>query len=143
MISITIFLMFVTFVTSIPLLSERHNDPLSGFKECDGYFPDKITLFSFSPDPVVVGQPINIRMAGDIPEPIEEGSTLTVTGFLNNEQAFNDVTDFCQYFVEPNFKCPLKDHFDITTSYPTMTDPSDPKNTTLDFIVQISGKYEL
>ena len=51
------------------------------------------------------------------------------------------MTDFRQYFVEPSSKCPLKDHFDITTTYPTMSDPDDPKDVTLDYIVQVSGKY--
>ena len=118
---IAIFLMLVSFVTSIPLLSERNHDPLSGFKECEGDYPDTITLFSFSPNPEVVGQPLNVRLAGDTPVPIEEGSTIKVTGYLDNKQAFNDVNDFCKFFVGSSFKCPIEGHFDITTSYPTMT----------------------
>ena len=111
---VTIFLMFVSFVTSIPLLSERDDDPLSGFKECEGYHPDSITLFSFSPNPIVVGQPINIHIAGDLPAPIKEGSTLNVTSYLDNKQKFTKVRDFCKFFVEPKYKCPVEGHFDIT-----------------------------
>ena len=136
---LTIFLMLTSFVTSIPFPSER-NDPLSGFKECEGDFPDTITAFSFKPDPVDVGEPLTVRIASDAYVPMKNGSLITVTGYLNNEQAFNEVTDFCQYFVEQSSECPVEGHFDITATQPTMPSPSDPKDTVLDYLVQISGK---
>ena len=131
--------MFATFVVSIPFPSER-NDPLSGFEECEGDYPDTITLFSFCPDPVVIGQPATFHIAGDAPVPIKEGSLLKLTGYLHNKQAFSEVHDFCKDFVDQNSKCPLKGHFDFVTTHPTMANPSDPKNTVVDFQVKISGK---
>src|SRR5581483_10594392 len=114
------FLMFTSFVTSIPFLSKHEDDPLSGFKECkEDNFPDTITAYDYSPNPIEVGQPITVHIAGEATEPIVEGSELLIDGFLDNEKAFNETADFCQVFVAPTSKCPVKDHFDITTSYPT------------------------
>src|SRR5581483_1391680 len=112
-----------------------------GFKVCQGdNFPDVITAFDFSPNPLEVGQPLNIHIAGEAPVPIVEGSLLYVDGFLKGQKAFNETVDFCQFFVAQNSKCPLKDNFDITATYPTQVEPGDPKNTTVDFFVRLSCK---
>ena len=135
---LTIFLMFASFVLSVPYPSE-YNDPLSGFEECKGDYPDIITLYKYSPNPVVVGQPVTIHIAGYAPVPIKEGSLIKVTRH-NDEQTFHEEIDFCKDFVEQSSKCPIKGHFNLTAIHPTMTSPSDPKNTVVNYRVKISGK---
>src|SRR6266496_5905117 len=122
-----IILVFATFASS--------QDALSGFKQCKhGDFPNKITLFTYTPNPVVAGQEVTVRMAGKAAVTIENGATFQNTGFYQNKQIFQHNDDFCKEFVIPSgFTCPVNGDFDFTVKFPVDTSPDDPKNTVLEF----------
>ena len=58
-------------------------------------------------------------------------------GYLNNEQAFNEVTDFCQPKLQRSFWYYHKLSYNDKLTKPYA---SDPKNTVLDYMVKISDK---
>src|SRR5690349_1379590 len=124
---LNIFLMLASFATSIAI---KRDDPLSGFKQCDGDFPNPITLYNYSPNPVVVGQMITVRIGGEVTKTIEKGALVKVTGYQDKKELFTYEQDYCKMFVEPSgFKCPVgKGHFEHTASFPAERDPSDPKH---------------
>jgi hypothetical protein len=133
--------LFASFTTSSPLL--KRQDQLSGFKQCDGEFANTITLYSYSPNPVIIGQDVKVRIAGEIKVPILSSATITISHYYNNELLFTEQSDFCKIFVEPNGStCPLEiGNFDFSTTFPTESDPSDPKNVEMDIGVRISSTY--
>ncbi|RGB43382.1 hypothetical protein C1646_681218 [Rhizophagus diaphanus] len=103
-----VFLIFVTFVSSTPI---RRQDALSGFKPCQGNFPNEITLFSFTPNPLVGGQEFTVRIGGKATVTIENGTLYKLT--VNKEVIYE--TSFCKEFVIPSgFTCPVNDNFDFT-----------------------------
>jgi hypothetical protein len=129
---LSIFLMFVSFTASIAI---KRNDPLTGFKQCDGDFPNPITLYSYSPNPVVVGQMITVRIGGEVTKPIEKGALVKVTIYQDKKELYTYERDYCKMFVEPSgSKCPVgKGHFEHTASFLADRDPSDPKHVEMEF----------
>ncbi|CAG8742512.1 8307_t:CDS:2, partial [Cetraspora pellucida] len=91
------------FATSFDLPSLRSimrrsddNGPLSGFKECEGTFPNKVTEYSYHPNPAVSGQKVTQKTHAIDNEPIEDGSKLNVRAYYKNSLVHNHVTDFCK-----------------------------------------------
>lgn len=136
---LVIFLIFVTFVSSTPI---RRQDALSGFKPCKGNFPNEITTYTYTPNPIMMGQEATVRIAGKATVTIENGALYKVTGFYENKQIFHYDINFCEAIVEPSgFKCPVKDNFDFTTKFSLDNDSSDPKNTIEEYGLKIIGKF--
>ncbi|RIA99724.1 hypothetical protein C1645_730645 [Glomus cerebriforme] len=82
LLSILLLFIFVSFATSIP---SKRQDPLNGFKQCEGYFPNIITSFSYSPDPpTAVHQYVTIRLGGKASEVVEQGALFSYTGYDKN-----------------------------------------------------------
>jgi hypothetical protein len=137
---ILLIFLFASFAASSPL---KRQDKLSGFKQCDGKFANTITLFSYSPNPVIVGQDVKVRIAGEIKVPILAGASMNITHYYDNKLLFTEKTDFCKMFVEPNgSKCPLGiGNFDFSTTFHTENSPSDPKNVEMDIGVRMFSKY--
>ena len=134
-----IFLVFATFALSTPI---RCQDPLSGVKSCQGNYPNEITTFITTPDPLVAGQEASVRIAGKATVTIEKGALYKVTGSYNNQQIFQREIDFCEAIVAPGgFNCPVTGDFDFTTKYTEETSPNDPKNTLIDYDVKIISKF--
>jgi hypothetical protein len=111
-------LLFASFAVSIP--SKRENSG-SEFKECDGNFPNTITLLAYSPDPVFVGHILNIHIAGKSTATVEKDAFMVISGhFPNNDTlVFNHKLDYCKLFVNPSgSECPVKKgHFDFTANW--------------------------
>jgi hypothetical protein len=134
-----VILVFVTFVSSTPI---RRQDALSGFKPCQGNFPNEITTYVYTPDPIVVGQETTVRIAGKATVTIEKGALYKVTGFYENKQISHYDISFCEAIVTPSgFTCPVKGNFDFTTKFSLKADPSDPKNTVEEYGIKILGKF--
>ncbi|CAB4444089.1 unnamed protein product [Rhizophagus irregularis] len=55
-------------------------------KTCLGNFPNEITIFSFTPNPLVWGQESTGRIAGKATIPIENGALYKITGFYEKKQ---------------------------------------------------------
>ncbi|CAG8802474.1 5851_t:CDS:2, partial [Cetraspora pellucida] len=70
---------------------------------------------------------------------IQQGATLNVTGFDQQQVAFNEVTDFCKEWIEVSgYKCPLEPgNYTYVVSEYIMPTPNDPKNTTIDFDLRV------
>ncbi|PKC71766.1 hypothetical protein RhiirA1_412748, partial [Rhizophagus irregularis] len=103
-----VFLILVTFVSSTPI---RRQDALSGFKPCQGDFPNEITSFSFTPNPLVGGQEFTVRIGGKATVTIESSTLYRLT--VNKQVIYE--TSFCKEFVIPSgFTCPVNDNFDFT-----------------------------
>ena len=130
---IAIFFVFASFATSIPL--KRHGDPLSGFEQCSGHFPNHITKFKFFPDPALANHNVSIRIAGEASEIIELGAVVVFTGFLDDKEVFHVIYDFCLFFVaQSGYSCPVgKGHFDFTATWDDTSSPTDPKNTVIEY----------
>ncbi|RGB27766.1 hypothetical protein C1646_376485 [Rhizophagus diaphanus] len=121
-----VFLIFVTFVSSTPI---RRQDALSGFKPCQGNFPNEITLFIFTPNPLVGGQEFTVRIAGKVTVTIESGALYKLTV---NKQGIHE-TSFCKEFVIPSgFTCPVNDNFDFTAKPHTIS-----KDTKVEYDIKI------
>ncbi|RGB27181.1 hypothetical protein C1646_769464 [Rhizophagus diaphanus] len=130
-----IFLIFVTFASSTPI---RRQDTLSGFKPCKGNFPNEITTYNYTPNPIIVGQENTVHITGIATVTIENGALYKITGFYENIQIFHHEIGFCEAIVEPSgFKCPVKDNFDFTTKFPIDNDSNDPKNTIEEYGIRI------
>jgi hypothetical protein len=135
---LVIFLVFMTFVSSTPI---RRQDALSGFKQCQGNFPNEITVFNFTPNPLVAGQESTGRIAGKTIEPIENGALYKITGFYENQQVIHHEIGFCEMFVTPSgSNCPVKDNFDFTAKSMEATSPAIPKNTLVEYDVKITSE---
>lgn len=108
---LAILLIFATFTSSTLI---RRQDALSGFKPCQGNFPNVITLYEFNPNPIVAGQVVTVHMAGKAAVPIEEKALFQNTVFYNNEQVSQHNDDFCKEVVIPSgFTCPVEGNFDF------------------------------
>lgn len=66
---LAILLIFLTFTSSTLI---RRQDAFNGFKECQGNFPNKITSYEFTPNPIVTGQVVTVHMRGIATVPIEK-----------------------------------------------------------------------
>uniref|UniRef100_U9UQD7 Phosphatidylglycerol/phosphatidylinositol transfer protein n=1 Tax=Rhizophagus irregularis (strain DAOM 181602 / DAOM 197198 / MUCL 43194) TaxID=747089 RepID=U9UQD7_RHIID len=114
-----IFLFFATFSSSSTLI--RRQDALSGFKPCigGGTFPNEITTYTFTPNPLVAGQTATGRIAGKATVPIENGALYNITTFHENQIFLQHIIDFCQMFVIPNGStCPINGDYDFTINFP-------------------------
>ena len=141
-ISLTIFLFFASFAKPIPFDLERREDALTGFKQCDnGDFPNVVTSFDYSPNPVVAGQMVNVHIAGKASKVVEKGALMVITGHYENQLDFLHVLDYCKLFVESSgSNCPVETgDFDFKASWPVEEHPGVPKNTTNEFKLQITG----
>ncbi|GBC00343.1 hypothetical protein RclHR1_03820008 [Rhizophagus clarus] len=122
--NIIIFILFYatfTFGTSSPISIIRRQDPLSGFKPCNNgiNFPNEITLYTYTPNPIVVGQAVTVRMAGKANVPIVKGALIKYNVFYNNKQLLEHSNDFCDEVVTPaGFTCPVEGDFDFTNNFP-------------------------
>ncbi|GBB87083.1 hypothetical protein RclHR1_13550001 [Rhizophagus clarus] len=126
-----IILLFATFSSSSLI---KRQDALSGFKPCNGNFPDEITIYSYSPNPLVEGQMATSRIAGKATVPIENGALYNLTGFYENQQAFQHVFDFCKIYVVPNsLTCPINGDYDFTINFPMDSTTNDPVNTSVEY----------
>ena len=136
---ITIFFVLASFATSTPL--RRHDDPLSGFKQCSGYFPNYITKFDYTPDPVLVDHNITVCIGGKATEVIESGAEIVFTWFLDDKEVFRTVFDFCDYFVEQSgYSCPVeKGHFEFSSTWFEPSTPEDPKDTVVDYKIKVES----
>ncbi|CAG8601984.1 25812_t:CDS:2, partial [Dentiscutata erythropus] len=128
----------ITFTTSLPYPIFRR-DSLSGYTQCDGTFPNEVTYFSFSPNPIIVGQNVTYTVTEVNTATIQEGATLNVTGYYQQKVAFNEVTDFCKEWIEASgYKCPLEPGtYSLVVSEYIMPGQNDPKNTTIDFDLRV------
>jgi hypothetical protein len=135
---ISIFLIFASFATSTPL---KRQDQLSGFKQCQGTFPNSITVLNYSPNPVIVGQNVTVNMAGTATEIIKQGTTLVNTGYLKGVQEFQHQVDYCETFVKPSgFECPVKKgDYNFSASWLVEKHPDDPQNDVIEWDFNISG----
>ncbi|GBB87542.1 hypothetical protein RclHR1_00140046 [Rhizophagus clarus] len=127
-------LIFATFASSSPI---RRQDALSGFKQCEGDFPNKITTYNYTPNPVVVGQVLTLHLGGQAVIPYQAGSVIQNTMFYQGKQVLQHNDDFCKVFVIPSgFTCPVKGNFDLYNQFPVDSNPDDPKNAVKDFFVR-------
>jgi len=72
----------VSFVTSTPL---KRQDHLSGFKPCEGNFPNTITELNYEPKPAVTGQNITVHISGKATEVVQQGTMFVPTAYKKNE----------------------------------------------------------
>jgi hypothetical protein len=135
---LTFFAMLVSFATSIPL----KRDTLSGFKQCEGQFQNTITLFSYSPDPIVPGKNVTLHIGGEATEIVQEGALITFTGYVDKKEVFHSELDYCEYFVEQSgSKCPVETgHFDFTSTWLEPTNPEDPKDVVVEYEIIITSE---
>src|SRR4051794_39460071 len=140
-ISLSIFLIFASFAKSIPFALEKRDDALSGFKQCNGDFPNVITSFGYSPDPIIAGQMVNAHIAGEATAVVEKGASITLSGYYENVLDFMFIFDYCELFVEQSgFHCPKeKGDFDFKASWPVVEYPDVPKNSVFEYELQIAG----
>ncbi|GBB87538.1 hypothetical protein RclHR1_00140042 [Rhizophagus clarus] len=136
----SILLIFASFATSTPL---KRQDQLTGFKQCQGTFPNSITVLTYTPNPVVLGQNVTVHIAGKATEVIKQGTTLVYTGYFENEptkQAFQHQVDFCDTFVKPNgSECPVKEgDYSFIGSWLLEKHPNEPQNLVMEFGFNIS-----
>ncbi|KAF0548955.1 phosphatidylglycerol/phosphatidylinositol transfer protein [Gigaspora margarita] len=133
-----IFLTLITFTISFPYSNFRR-DSLSGYTQCSGSFPNEVTYFSFSPNPVVVGQKVTYYVTEVNTATIQQGATLNVTGSYQQHVVFNEVTDFCKEWIEVNgYKCPLEPGtYNLVVSELIHPGPNDPKNATIEYDLRV------
>ena len=96
----TIFIFFTSFVKSIPSALQKREDPLSGFKQCKGKFPNVITAYDYSPDPIVYTKPVKVLIAGNAAVGVEQGALMTATGYYKDRIAYLYGIDYCKVFVK-------------------------------------------
>jgi hypothetical protein len=137
----SIFLIFASFATSTPL---KRQDQLSGFKQCQGTFPNSITALSYSPNPVVIGQNVTVNMVGTATEIIKQGTTLVYTGYSKDEptkQEFQHQLDYCETFVKQSgSECPVKEgDYNFSASWLIEKHPGQPQNVVIEYGFNISG----
>ncbi|CAG8786587.1 32373_t:CDS:1, partial [Racocetra persica] len=104
-------------------------DSLSEFTQCAGTFPNKVTSFSFSPNPIIAGQNITYTISVMNTVTVQQGATLNIS-----TATFNIVTDYCKDLIESSsYKCPLEPgNYTFVFSEYFRTTPNDPKNTTIE-----------
>src|SRR2546425_12734735 len=98
---ILLILLFASFAKSIPSVLQTRKDTLGGFKQCKGKFPNTITEYSYSPDPIVDGEPMKVHLAGKATVAVEKGALLTIRGYDKNQLIFIFGVDYCKALVEP------------------------------------------
>ncbi|CAG8646290.1 2031_t:CDS:2 [Cetraspora pellucida] len=76
--------------------TSQHDVPLSGFKECEGTFPNKLTFYDYSPNPAISGQPVTHKTHATDNVAIKNGSKLRIQAHFNNRLIEDRVTDFCK-----------------------------------------------
>ncbi|GBB87540.1 hypothetical protein RclHR1_00140044 [Rhizophagus clarus] len=131
-ISLIIILVFVTFVSSTPI---KRQDAL---KQCKGNFPNEITTYTYTPNPIVIGQETTFHIAGKATVAIENGALYKIMGFYGKKQIYHYDVDFCEAIVAPSgFTCPVKGNFDFTPHYTIKPEPNDPKNTIEENVIKI------
>ncbi|GBB91212.1 hypothetical protein RclHR1_01840009 [Rhizophagus clarus] len=138
-----IILYFATFSSSTLI---RRQDALTGFKPCSGNFPNAITTYSNSPNPLIEGQIATGRIAGKATVPIVNGALYNLTAFYEKQQTFQHIFDFCGIFVIPHgLTCPINGDYDFTINFPVETTVNDPINTsvTYDMTVLITNPYDI
>jgi len=131
----------VSFAASTPLALRKRNDPLNGFRQCDGDFPITIDSFSYSPIPLIAGQNATNHVHGEANAVVNQGALLRIMGIVNNtEQLFHEL-DYCKIFVEQNgLECPTeKGDFDFTASWFVDRSPTSPKNEQVEHNVRVYG----
>ncbi|CAG8616883.1 11782_t:CDS:2 [Rhizophagus irregularis] len=135
---LVIFLIFVTFASSTPI---RRQDALSGFKPCKGInFPNEITTYIYTPNPLQAGQEATIHIAGKATVTIENGALYNITGItgFDDTQISHREISFCEAIVTPSgFTCPVKENFDFIAKFVEASSPNDPKNTVKEYLIRI------
>ncbi|RGB36476.1 hypothetical protein C1646_758030 [Rhizophagus diaphanus] len=122
-----IFLFFTTFSSSSTLISRQ--EALGGFKPCVGTFPNEITTYGLTPNPIIIGQMGTVHIAGKATVPIENGALYNTTLFHENQVIHQHGHEFCQMFVIPNGStCPINGDYDFTINFPTESSTNDPVN---------------
>jgi hypothetical protein len=140
-----LFFIFSSYTLAVPnpmIKRQGDDDPLSGFKPCNGTtYPVTFTKFKFDPNPIVIGKELTTTVAGSSKVTIEEGAVETISAFSNGQLVFNQQIDYCKQSVEPaGGKCPLKSgNFDVTSTTVPPASPNDPSDTTLTFDVVFEG----
>ncbi|RIA83806.1 hypothetical protein C1645_785418, partial [Glomus cerebriforme] len=140
-IAIFLFFFFSSYTSAVPNPMMKRDDPLSGFKPCNGStFPITYTLFSFDPNPIVIGKTLVTKVAGTSTVVIEQGAIETVEAFSNGQLAFAKQDDFCKKISENSGEnCPLQPgNFNTASTTVPPPGPNDPKGQTLAFDVTIS-----
>ncbi|CAB4488297.1 hypothetical protein RhiirA5_383471 [Rhizophagus irregularis] len=123
-----IFLFFTTFSSSTYI--RRQGDALS---PCVGTFPNEITTYTFTPNPIIIGQTATIHITGKATVPIENGALFNITLFHENQVFHQHSFEFCQMFVIPNGStCPINGDYDFTINFPAESSTDDPVNTTVE-----------
>ncbi|CAG8794348.1 11853_t:CDS:1, partial [Gigaspora margarita] len=130
-----IVLLFIYILLINPTYSkdEDKKDNLSGFKECDGSYPNKITHFSFDPNPTVKNTTIKFEIGGTSTVPFDKGSYITGILTLKDIPKQLHVQDFCEGWVEPSGgHCPVKpgEFYFKGSQYLKQTD-EDPRDVTI------------
>ncbi|CAI2165231.1 4307_t:CDS:1 [Funneliformis geosporum] len=108
---------------------QKRVDSLADFKLCKGNnYPITLTSMSISPNPLVAGQNITVRMVGKTTVVIEKGALMRI--YHDPKGKFEHEADFCKLFVEPSGSmCPVeKGNLDFTATWLIEQDPSGPKN---------------
>ena len=142
---LSIFLVFASLTTSVrsknPLKHLKRQDSLSGYKQCDGDYPNIITLYNYKPVPIIPYQNITVHMAGKATETVEPGALMTVTGYLHDKQLFSYDEDYCKLFIEQNgLTCPVeKGDFDYTATWFVNGAPSDPISMDVEYGFKVSS----
>ncbi|CAG8778129.1 2770_t:CDS:2, partial [Dentiscutata erythropus] len=105
------------------------------FTQCNGTFPNEVTSFSFSPNPIIAGQNVTYTISVEDTATVQHGATLNITIYHQQQVMFNVVTDYCKDLIEASgYKCPLEPgNYTFVFSEYMMTTPNDPKNTTVEF----------
>ncbi|CAG8825945.1 15790_t:CDS:1, partial [Racocetra persica] len=132
--ALIILLNLITFTTSFPYSSFQRDLP-SEFTQCTGTFPNKVTSFSFNPNPIITGQNVTYTISVESTVTVQQEATLNITIYQQKQVKFNAVTDFCKGMIEASgYKCPLepRNYTFVFSEYFTTT-PNDPKNTTIEF----------
>ncbi|CAG8845214.1 40788_t:CDS:1, partial [Gigaspora margarita] len=104
------------------------------FTQCTGTFPNEVTSFSFSPNPIIAGQNVTYTISVDNTATVQHGATFNITTYKQQQVMFNVVSDYCKNLIEGGYECPLEPgNYTFVFSDYMMTTPYDPKNTTIEF----------
>jgi hypothetical protein len=138
---LNIFLVFALFIISVQSIPARRQDPLSGYVPCIGKYPNTITSYSYSPQPIIPDQNMTVHIAGKATVPVEPGALYTDTIFLGKNQTYSYDHDYCELIVEQNgLTCPVAaGDFDYTATWFVASAPSDPKNVDVEYGFKISS----
>lgn len=117
-------LLFALFTTSSSNLIPRQ---LSQFQVCDSgkTYPVSITTLTYTPSPIVLGQPLALKLVGTTQVQVDQNSTLRVQGTGLLSSISYDI-DFCNDILAPNVPsgsqiCPIpvgNFDYDVSTIVP-------------------------